>query len=255
MTELSGRAAIITGGGRGIGMELAHILAGQGVSVFLCARGGDECARVAGEITAAGGRAEAMACDVADYAQVEAMTAAAMAAFGRLDILINNAGVLAPEDMIADAEPGAWADNIRINLVGPYHAARAALPHLTAAPDGVIVNISTGAAHHALPGWSAYCASKAGLAMLTQCLHVEHGGTGGLRVYGLEPGTVATVMQEELRKRKINEISNLPLEALKSPKRPATVIAYLCTPAAADLAGGELAVADEGLLNRAGWRD
>ena len=250
MTKQTQRVALITGGGRGIGAHTAKILADRGVAVALCARGLDDCRAVAAEIETAGGSAIAQTCDVADYRQAEAAVAQTIARFGRLDILINNAGILAPEAMIADADAGAWAQNVSINLTGAFHMARAALPHLTASDDGVLVNISTGAAHHALPGWSAYCASKAGLAMLTQCLLAEHGSD--MRVYGFAPGTVWTAMQDAIRAQPINAVGALPEDALHSPARPATVIAWLTTKDATDLAGRELAVGDDALRRRAG---
>jgi NAD(P)-dependent dehydrogenase (short-subunit alcohol dehydrogenase family) len=262
MSDETGRVALITGAGRGIGAELAKIQAARGNAVALCARSLDQVAAVADEISSGGGRAIAVACDVSDEGQVARYVEAAQSAFGRIDILVNNAGALEPEAMIADAEPGLWRDNLQINLLGPFLLAQAVLPQLTASDDGVLINISTGAAHHPLTGWSAYCAAKAGLAMFTQCLHAEHGpqdqGGGAtnanrsVRIYGFAPGTVWTAMQEAIREKKINPVADLPEDALHSPRRPAHIIDWLTTPDAADLAGQELAVGDNNLRARAG---
>ncbi|MCZ6603533.1 MAG: SDR family NAD(P)-dependent oxidoreductase [Alphaproteobacteria bacterium] len=261
MNEGVTRAALITGGGTGIGAHIARLLSEQGVAVSLCGRRIERCREVADEIAGGNGKAVSIACDVSDYGEAVAAVEKTVSAFGRLDAVINNAGILAPEAMIVDGDPAAWARNISVNLTGPFNMVRAALPHLTASDDAVVVNVSSGAAHKALPGWSAYCAAKAGLAMFSQCLHLEHGpkttggvieGEGAVRIYSIAPGTVWTAMQEALRKRKVNEVAELSLAALHSPARPAHVIAWLTTPEAADLAGQDLTVHDDALRARAG---
>ena len=148
-------------------------------------------------------------------------------------------------------DPDAWAANIRINLVGAFHCARAVVPHFLAQQRGVIVNISSGAAHRPREGWSAYCSAKAGLAMLTQALHLEL-GQRGIRAYGFQPGVVDTEMQVKIRASGINEISRLPRESLANPAEPARVIAWLCSEEARDLAGQELTIRDTALRARAG---
>lgn len=250
MAEPISRVALITGAGRGIGAETAHLLAHRGIAVALCARSMTQIGTVAADIEAAGGHAIALPCDVSDYGQVAGFVEATHTAFGRIDIVINNAGILAPEAPLAETDPGAWHRNITINLTGAYYIARATIAHLAASDDGVLINVTSGAAHRALANWSAYCAAKAGLAMLTQCLHVEHGPS--VRVYGFAPGTVWTAMQEDIRARGISEIAKLPEDALHSPARPAHVIAWLTSDEAADLAGQELKVQDDELRRRAG---
>ena len=144
----------------------------------------------------------------------------------------------------------AWARNLEINLIGAAHMARAAIPHLRQG-GGVIVNISSGAAESALEGWSAYCAAKAGLAMLTQALHLEE-AANGLRVYGFKPGTVDTQMQAKVRASGINPVSQMRPGDYLPAEVPAQVIAWLCSDAAADLAGRELSIRDAELCRRAG---
>ena len=256
MTEPITRAALITGGGTGIGAHTARRLAQQGIAVAVCGRRRALVQEIAEEIATAGGASLALACDVADPDQAHDAVARTVEEFGRLDILINNAGLLEPEALIAEAAPGTWKQNVEVNLVGPFNMTQAALPYLQASDDGALINISTGAAFHALPGWSAYCASKAGLAMFTQCLHAEHGpdiaGDRAVRIYGFSPGTVWTAMQLVIRKRKINPVGDLAPMDLHSPARPAHVIAWLASAEAADLAGQELAVSDDELRARAG---
>ena len=113
------------------------------------------------------------------------------------------------------------------------------------------VNVSSGAASRPLEGWSAYCAGKAGLAMLTRSLHLEL-GERGVRAYGLRPGVVDTDMQGVIRASGVNEVSRLRREELASVEGPARAIAYLCEPAAADLAGAEVDIRDGTFRGRAG---
>jgi NAD(P)-dependent dehydrogenase (short-subunit alcohol dehydrogenase family) len=112
---------------------------------------------------------------------------------------------------------------------------------MVAQGGGTIVNISSGAAHRPQEGWSAYCAGKAGLAMLTRSIHLEY-GTQGIRIFGFAPGVVDTDMQVAIRASGINPVSKLPRESLAPASEPARAIAWLCTPAADALAGQELDV-------------
>jgi NAD(P)-dependent dehydrogenase (short-subunit alcohol dehydrogenase family) len=193
----------------------------------------------------------AFALDVADYAQVEAAVAEAGARFGGLDILVNNAGVIDPIGLLADCDPADWQRSISINLVGAFNGIRAALPVFLRRKSGTIVNVSSGAAGNARDGWSAYCSGKAGLAMLTQCVHVEY-GAAGIAVFGLRPGLVDTGMQERIRASGINAISRLDRSALSPPEQPAEAIAWLCTSAANPLRGGELDIREPGFRAQVG---
>lgn len=251
MTDLSGKVALITGASRGIGHETALRLSRAGAAVVAVARGEDAIHDLSREIEAAGGRAMAIPGDVADYEGMAAAVARAQEKFGQIDILINNAGVIDPIGHFVESDPAAWADNIRINLVGAYNAARTVVPAMAAAGEGVIVNVSSGAAGSALEGWSAYCAAKAGLAMLTQSLAQELAGSG-IRVFGFRPGTVDTVMQEKIRASGINEVSRMRPDDHGPAADPASVMVWLCGPDAAPWAGRELSVRDPELRRLAG---
>ena len=243
---LNGQTALVTGGSRGIGLAVAKELLGAGANVMITARTGIEEA-----LATLGGNAAGVVCDVADYAQAEAAVAATVETFGGLSILINNAGVIDPIGLVAESDPARWAQNININLTGAYHMARAVLPGMIAAGGGAIVNVSSGAAHRPLEGWSAYCSGKAGVAMLTRALHLETNGQG-IRTFGFAPGTVDTDMQVKIRASGINMISQIPRENLGGVQPPARIIAYLASADAADLSGEELAISDNALRGRAG---
>lgn len=244
--DLSGEVALVTGGSRGIGLAAAMALAAAGAKVAVTARSGvDEAAEAVGH------DAIGLACNVSDPAQAEAAVAAVTQRFGTVSLLVNNAGVIDPIGPLAESDPAAWAQNVTINLTGAYTMARYALPGMIAAGQGVIVNVSSGAAHRPLDGWSAYCSAKAGVAMLTQALHLETHGQG-IRTYGFAPGTVDTEMQVKIRASGINQISQIPREKLGGVDQPATGIVYLCSAAAADLAGAELSIYDKTFRERAG---
>jgi len=251
MSGLHGQAAVVTGASRGIGAQTARALAAAGVSVVLAARDGAACEAIAGEIRAGGGTARAIACDVARAADVAAAVALSREAFGRLDILINNAGVIAPIGLISKTAPEAWSGAIDVNLKGVYHGVRAALPHMTAQRSGVILTISSGAAHNPLEGWSAYCAGKAGAAMLTRVAHLE-AGARGVRILGLSPGTVATDMQVAIKASGMNPVSQLDWSAHIPADWPARAVVWLCGPGGADYAGQEVSLRDEAVRRRVG---
>ncbi|MBK1657131.1 SDR family NAD(P)-dependent oxidoreductase [Paracraurococcus ruber] len=251
MAQLKGKSALVTGASRGLGEGVARALAQAGAAVMLAARDVAAVERVAAEITAAGGRAFALACDVADFAQVERLVAQARLRCGGLDILVNNAGVIEPIAEIAASDPEAWARNIAVNLVGPYNAVRVAMPGMVAAGGGTIVNVSSGAAYRPLEGWSAYCSGKAGLAMFTRAIALE-AGAKGIRAFGFSPGTIDTEMQVKIRASKMNVISQIPREQLSPVAEAVQGLVYLCTAAADDMAGQDASMRDEAFRKRLG---
>src|SRR5229473_5491612 len=135
-SDLKGKVALVTGASRGLGEGAARALAGAGATVMLVARDGALAGGVARDIAAKGARAEALSCDVSDYAAIQKVVAETKARLGGIDILINNAGVIDPIAEVATSDPLAWAQNIAINLVGAYHVVRAVLPGMLAKGGG-----------------------------------------------------------------------------------------------------------------------
>jgi len=216
---------------------MAVAAAEAGLPVVLGCRDGDAGRALAERLVARGLRASAASVDVTDLPQVQAAVSHAQDFAGpHLAGIVNNAGVIEPIGMLGQTEPKHWAHTIEINLLGAYHGTYAALPHL--APNGVIVNISSGAALTPLPGWSAYCVSKAGLAMLTRATAFEHGDR--VRVYGLQPGMVDTDMQASIRASGVGPVSRVPKATLLSPARVARAVIWLLANAPADLSGAEV---------------
>jgi 3-oxoacyl-[acyl-carrier protein] reductase len=249
--ELNGKVALVTGASRGLGEGAARALAAAGAAVMLVARDGALVSSVARDIAAKGARAEALPCDVSNYAAIEKVVAQAKAHLGGIDILINNAGVIDPIAEVAASDPAAWAENISINLIGAYYVLRAVLPGMLTKGGGSIVNISSGAAYRPLEGWSAYCAGKAGLAMLTRSVALETAGKG-IRIFGFSPGTIDTDMQVKIRASGMNMISRIPRADLSPVEHAVRGLMYLCISAGDDLLGQDASMRDEAFRTRIG---
>jgi NAD(P)-dependent dehydrogenase (short-subunit alcohol dehydrogenase family) len=237
--RLKGEVAFITGAGRGIGAEVARVLAREGATVIVTARKRADAEGVAADIDRGGGRAIALGCDVSDPGSVDAAAAATQNKAGAVSILVNNAGTITPIGALHETDPLEWARNVQVNLAGAASAAHAVLPGMIAAGRGTIINVSSGAAHRPLPGWSAYCAAKAGLAMLTRSLAADY-AEKGVRVFGFQPGVVDTDMQATIRASGIGPVAKLPRETLTNPREPAEAIAFLASKAGDSFSGQEI---------------
>ena len=251
MSELTGKAAIVTGASRGIGAAAARELAKRGAAVVLAARSSREIAGVAEDIVENGGRAIAWTCDVSRYYSVVDTVETCRNEFGRLDILVNNAGVIEPIARIADSDPVKWADAVDVNLMGVYHGLRAAIPVMQAQGAGTIVNISSGAATSPLEGWSHYCATKAAVLSLTGCADKEY-RDHGIQVVGLSPGTVATDMQVAIKASGINPVSQLDPSVHIPTEWVGQAIAWLCEGGAADFLGTDVSLRSEDIRKAVG---
>jgi NAD(P)-dependent dehydrogenase (short-subunit alcohol dehydrogenase family) len=244
--SLQGKIALVTGASRGLGEGAARALAQEGARVMLLARDGDLAGRVAREI---GGAAEAVPCDVSDFPAVERAVADTRKRLGGLNILVNNAGVIEPIAELAASDPAVWARNIQINLVGAYNVVRAVIDDMLKS-GGSIINVSSGAAHRPLEGWSSYCAAKAGLAMMTRSVALE--AAGRLRIFGFSPGTIDTDMQVKIRASGMNRISRIPRADLSPVEHAVRGLVYLCGPAADDLIGQDVSMREESFRKRLG---
>ncbi|GAB3236412.1 3-ketoacyl-ACP reductase [Hymenobacter seoulensis] len=190
MEALTGKNALITGAGKGIGRAIALALAKEGVNVALLARTESQLREVAQEIEALGVKAVTLVADVADRAAVEAAVDQALSTLGSLDILMNNAGIGTFAKLV-DMDPAEWEKIIQVNLMGTYYTTRAVLPQMIARETGDIINIASTAGQRGAATTSAYSASKFAILGLTESL-MQEVRKQNIRVSALTPSTVAT---------------------------------------------------------------
>ena len=197
MTDLKNKNALITGAGKGIGKAIALALAKEGVNIILVARTQNEIDNVAAKARSLRVKALAITADVADINSVNAAIEKALAEFGTIDILINNAGIAAFGKFL-ELEPTDWERIIQVNLMGTYYVTRAVLPNMIERQTGDIINISSTAGLSGNALTSAYSASKFAVLGLTESL-MQEVRKHNIRVTALTPSTVATDMAKELK--------------------------------------------------------
>jgi NAD(P)-dependent dehydrogenase (short-subunit alcohol dehydrogenase family) len=195
--DLSGQAALITGGSRGLGKAIGSALAGAGAAVGLVSRNLEQARAAAREVAAAtGSRAVGLAADVARPDEVSRMVGDALEQLGRIDILVNNAGAGLTGSTV-DFSDDDWLTVLQTNLSGAFYCCRAVAPHMIERRSGRIINVASILAAVAMPGFAAYCTSKAGLVGLTKALALEW-ASHGIAVNALCPGFFPTEMTQHI---------------------------------------------------------
>jgi NAD(P)-dependent dehydrogenase (short-subunit alcohol dehydrogenase family) len=189
---LGGKVALITGASQGLGRALALAYAREGARVVINARSEESIRPVAGEVEASGAEVLALAADVSKSADVERLVDAAVERFDRIDVLVNNAGVLGPRVAIAEYPEDEWRRVIDANLTGPFLVSKAVVPHMP--EGGSILNVVSGVSVEGRPEWGAYSVSKFGVEGLTQILASEL-EERGIRVNAVDPGGMRTGMR------------------------------------------------------------
>ena len=195
MTHTNKPVVIVTGASRGLGAAVVRWLAKVRAAVTLISRSEDRLNDVAGEIRSLGGKPLVFTADVSSSDDCRSAVELTLDRFGRIDALVNNAGIIQPISSIAHTEPDNWRYNIEVNLMGPFYMIQAAISSLRS-QNGRIVNVSSGAANRVLENVSAYCAAKAALNHFTRVLAEEE---PGLTAVTIRPGVVDTDMQTTIR--------------------------------------------------------
>jgi len=229
--DLSGKSAVVTGGGQGIGEGIAKNLAAAGASVIVAARHVDRIERVANEINAAGGTAIAMATDVTDTAAVEALADAAVAEFGGLHVWVNNAGGSPVRSSLSEIGDDEWEACLRLNLTSVWKGAVVAFERME---SGAIINITSPAGEVAVPGSGHYGAAKAGVNSLTKTLSLEF--APNVRVNGIAPGYVPTEVMMTALDMDVPSLEQVaekrtPMKRLGTPDDIASAALYLASDA------------------------
>jgi len=252
MSSLSGRRALVTGGGRGIGRAVVLDLARAGAAVAVAARTRSEVEAVARGIVAAGGQAVAVEMDVADPDRVRAAFASAREALGGIDILVSGAGI-APTAPLARTTDAVWRQVLETNLSGTFYCLREALPEMTARGWGRVVHLASIAGKTGYPYIGAYAASKHGVLGLTKCAALEV-ATTGVTVNAVCPGYVDTPMLElgvarivektgltaDEARRRLADMS--PQKRLYTAEEVSALVLFLCGESASGINGQALSV-------------
>ncbi len=232
---LEGQTAVVTGAGRGIGRAIARSFARAGATVVLASRTGEELGKTVDEIVREGGRAHAVPTDVTRRADVEALVARSLEATGRIDVLVNNAGIFIWK-ALANLEEAEWDRILGTNLKASYLLTHAALPALTKSGRGRIVNVSSIHGTIGDANVAAHCAAKFGLIGLTKALANELRGLG-VSVNALCPGSTENKTRDEAPRP-----HGAPLKEKLNAEDVAEAALFLVSPAAATVTGAVLDV-------------
>jgi 2-dehydro-3-deoxy-L-rhamnonate dehydrogenase (NAD+) len=239
--NLTGKHAVVTGGASGLGLAIAHRLSRSGATVAIWDRDAAAAEKAEQDIQAS----TAIEANVADFDSVELAVKKTVAKFGKIDILINNAGITGPNATTWDYDISTWRDVISVNLFGVFHVSKAVVPVMRAADYGRVVNVASVAGKDGNPNASAYSASKAGVIALTKSLAKELVETE-IRVNCITPAAVETPLFKQMSQEHIQfMLSKIPLGRFGRPEEIAALVAWLSsdecsfsTGAIFDLSGG-----------------
>ncbi len=238
--DLSGRVAIVTGASRGIGRQTALTLAGAGATVVLTSRG-DAAEAVAAEVSAAGGQALAIAADVADAGAVQRVIETTVERFGRIDVLVNNAGITR-DQLLLRMKRDDWDAVIATNLTGTFLCTQAVLKTMLKQRSGRIISISSVVGQSGNPGQTNYAATKAGIIGFSKALAREV-ASRSITVNVVAPGLIDTDMTRDISSdAQATWASAIPLGRLGTPEDVAAAVCFLASDAAGYITGQVLAV-------------
>lgn len=237
--NLQGEVAIVTGGSQGLGKEMAKALAQNGAMVVLASRNLEKLSAVAQEIRTAGGKAEAIQCDIAQSAKVQNLVRQVISSYSKIDILINNAGMNIPPKPLVDFSDEEWQRVIDTNLKGTYFCCKAVCPQMMKRKKGRVINIASIAGSVGFPGMGPYGAAKAGIIQLTKVLALEM-AEYNITVNAIAPGFFDTPLRDNIRNnKKVIDftIERTPLRRCGLPQEITGLVALLSSQASSYITG------------------
>ncbi|MFF3749891.1 SDR family NAD(P)-dependent oxidoreductase [Streptomyces sp. NPDC002018] len=253
LAGLAGHVAIVTGGGRGLGHDIARTLHTAGADVVVCGREGEVLTASAREIDPSGESVVPMVCDIRDERAVSALVPGVLQRFGRIDALVNNSGIAGPTSRLWESSLAEWQDTLDTNVTGTFLCCRAVLPSMIEQRSGAVVTIGSAGGKRPNSGRAAYAASKTALIGLTRTLAVE-AGPFGIRVNLVTPGAINSERFQKVidqlavgrgvpRAEVLREaVSGSPLGRLVEPSHVADVVAFLLGDGAASITGEDINV-------------
>ncbi|MEM7029581.1 MAG: SDR family NAD(P)-dependent oxidoreductase [Chloroflexota bacterium] len=242
--RLEGKVAIVTGAAKGIGAAIALRYSQEGASVVAVDVNADGVSETAAAINEAGGNAVAMTCDISDEAQVDATFASVMEKHGRVDVLVNNAGLISPMKHFLTADKAWWDKIISVNLTGTFLCCKAAAHIMAKQGSGSIINMSSGGATRAHRAFVAYDATKGGIEAMTRALALDL-GPYGIRINAIVPGSIDTTGIDE-GGRKMRGV-NLPLGRIGEPADLTGAAVFLASDDSLYITG-QCTIVDGGML-------
>ena len=246
--KLAGKVALITGGGTGIGTAIAERFVAEGAKICITGRRQEMLDKVAQALPP--GMVATCSGDVTKYENVERMVGTALTFGGRLDVVVNNAGI-DPGGTVTDIDPEVWRKVIEVNLTGPFLVMKASIPYMIKGGGGSIINVSSLGGLRCLPGMPAYCTSKAALIMLTKEAALDY-GPFKVRCNAVCPGATRTVMLEEALSPLTETLrtdvdgvfacisSNVPLRRVAAPDEVSGICSYLASDDSSFMTGSVL---------------
>lgn len=240
--RLDGKVAVVTGGGGGLGTLAACAFAAAGADIVVTARSLEKCEATAQKVRQLGRKALALSADVTSPEQVRAMVDAALATYGRIDILFNNAGITSPRTIVETSEE-EWFRVVEVNIKGTFLCTKAVIDTMKTQGSGRIINMGSVLSKYGMANRSAYATSKSGIANFTQAAALEL-GPFGITVNALGPGVMVTDLNRELIKMQPQlydaYVKRTPLGRLGQPEDIAGALVFLASPAAAFVTGQTL---------------
>jgi NAD(P)-dependent dehydrogenase (short-subunit alcohol dehydrogenase family) len=253
VSRLAGRVAIVTGAAAGIGRGIARRFAREGAAVVIADQDAAGAARASDEIAAVGGTAWAYTVDVADRAQVDGLVEAAVARFGRIHILVNNAAIALLYEPFFEISEASWRRMIDVNLTGAFWCSQAAARHMAAQRDGVIINIGSVNSFRPEAQVAHYAATKGGIMLLTRAMALDL-APYGIRVNAIAPGAIRTKRTEVFdadpahREMVARALGGIPLHRRGDPDEVAAAAVFLAGSESTYILGHTLVVDGGSLL-------